>query len=174
MIQTIKKEYTDLLKKRAFIMRELSSLPVGYISRKNINGKEYCYLQSRKNGKVTSSYIKAEDAETVSAHLNLRKQYESELANIDQRLSEIENAVKLLDKSDSHFLDLLKLSVGMDDISNRSKQKSVSFADAMTSIEGVPVSDKTRKDVNEWVNGAVSFLSVFEGTLKRYGFPVEV
>ena len=44
----------------------------------------------------------------------------------------------------------------------------------MTSIEGVPISDRVKNDLANWKNGNITFLSVFEQTLRRYGFVTEV
>lgn len=167
-------EYTNLLERKVTIQRELSVLPIGYISKKNINGKEYSYLQMRVNGKVNSTYIKNDDVKIITEKLNLRKKYESELPNINLRLAEIEKATKLLNDSLARRLDILKLSIGMDELPQGMKQMCLSFSEAMTSIEGVEVSDTAKQELNNWKNGTASFLSVFESTLRRYGFPVEV
>ena len=71
-------------------------------------------------------------------------------------------------------LKMLKLTSGMDSISADEKEKRISFSDAMTSIEGVPVSDRVKNDLANWKNGNITFLSVFEQTLRRYGFVTEV
>ena len=39
---------------------QIASLPVGYISKKMINGKERYYQQCTENGKIKSKYIKNE------------------------------------------------------------------------------------------------------------------
>ena len=71
-------------------------------------------------------------------------------------------------------LKMLKLTSGLDSISADEKEKRISFSDAMTSIEGVPVSDRVKNDLANWKNGNITFLSVFEQTLRRYGFVTEV
>lgn len=174
MLNVVINEYKDLLCERAFLLKELSVLPVGYISKKTINGKEYCYLQSRQHGKITGSYIKAENIETIENELKRRKRYEAELPNVEKRLSEIREAVKLLDASYLRKTDMLELSIGMDELADATKSKCLTFAEAMTSIEGVPVSKATKEELNNWLSGKTTFLSVFESTLKRYGFPAEV
>ena len=70
-------------------------------------------------------------------------------------------------------LKILKLASGMDSISADEKEKRISFSDAMTAIEGVPVSDRVKSDLANWKNGNITFLSVFEQTLRRYGFLTE-
>ena len=67
---------------------------------------------------------------------------------------------------------LYKLSAGMDELDVDEKEKCVSFGVAMNAIEGVSVSRETWKDIDAWKRGDLPFISVFESTLKRYGFPV--
>lgn len=167
-------EYKELLALKLEIEQKLSALPKGYISKKTIGGKQYLYLQTRNGDTVESKYIKAEEAEEITSLLSLRKEYEAELPKVVLRLTYIETAAELLDKALLRKLKMLKLTSGMDDISASEKEKRISFSDAMTSIEGVPVSDMVKKDLANWKNGNITFLSVFEQTLKRYGFVTEV
>ena len=167
-------EYKELLAEKLEIEQNLAVLPRGYIYKKTIGGKQYLYLQTRNGDTVESKYIKAEEVEEITNQLSLRKEYESELPEVILRLSKIETAAELLDKALLRKLKVLKLSSGMDSISAEEKEKRISFSDAMTSIEGVPVSDRVKNDLANWKNGNITFLSVFEQTLRRYGFLSEV
>lgn len=166
-------EYKELLAQKLEIEQMLSVLPKGYISKKTIGGKQYLYLQTRNGDTVESKYIKAEEADEITNQISLRKEYEAELPEILIRLADIETAAELLDKALLRKLKMLKLTSGMDSISVDEKAKRISFSDAMTSIEGVPVSDRVKKDLANWKNGNITFLSVFEQTLRRYGFVTE-
>ena len=167
-------EYKELLASKLEIEQKLSVLPKGYISKKTIGGKQYLYLQTRNGDTVESKYIKAEEVEEITNQLSLRKKYEVELPEILIRIADIETAAELLDKALLRKLKMLKLTSGMDSISADEKEKRISFSDAMTSIEGVPVSDKVKTDLANWKKGNITFLSVFEQTLRRYGFVTEV
>lgn len=167
-------EYKELLELKLDIEQKLSVLPKGYISKKTIGGKQYFYLQTRSGNTVGSKYIKTDEIDAITSKLSLRKEYETELPDILKRLEDIEKAAGLLDKALLRKLKMLKLTSGMDSISADEKKKCISFSDAMTAVEGVPVSDRLKKDLAEWKNGKVTFLSVFEETLKRYGFVSEV
>ena len=167
-------EYKELLAQKLEIEQKLSVLPKGYISKKTIGGKQYLYLQTRNGDTVESKYIKAEEADEIAKQISLRKEYEAELPEVILRLVDIETAAELLDKALLRKLKMLKLTSGMDIISADEKEKRISFSDAMTSIEGVPVSDRVKKDLVNWKNGNITFLSVFEQTLRRYGFATEV
>lgn len=167
-------EYKELLASKLEIEQNLSVLPKGYISKKTIGGKQYLYLQTRNGDTVESKYIKAEELDEITSQLSLRKEYEAELPKILIRLADIETAAELLDKALLRKLKMLKLTSGMDSISADEKEKRISFSDAMTSIEGIPVSDIVKNDLANWKNGNITFLSVFEQTLRRYGFVTEV
>lgn len=174
MSDMIVTEYAELLKRKTAIETELASLPQGYISHKIISGKEYSYLQNRVMGKMVSSYLKGDETDRISSELRQRKQLESELPEITSRLDELEQAAKLLGHGIDRKLMLLKLSMGMDEIDADRKKLCASFANAMNAIEGVPVSEQTSRDIGDWQNGTRSYLSVFQATLQRYGFPAEV
>lgn len=167
-------EYKELLAHKFEIEQKLSALPKGYISKKTIGGKQYLYLQTRNGDTVESKYIKTEEVDEITNQLSLRKEYEAELPKVVLRLTDIETAAELLDKALLRKLKMLKLTSGMDDISASEKEKRISFSDAMTSIEGVPVSDRVKNDLANWKKGNITFLSVFEQTLRRYGFVTEV
>ena len=167
-------EYKKLLEQKNLIEKKLAILPRGYISKKTIGCKQYLYLQTRSGDTIESRYIKAEDAEEITSQITSRKEYEAALPQVMLRLADIETAAELLDKSLLRKLRMLKLTSGMDSISPSEKEKRISFSDAMTSIEGIPVSDRLKNDLTNWKNGNITFLSVFEQTLRRYGFVTEV
>ena len=167
-------EYKELLAAKLEIEQNLSVLPKGYISKKTIGGKQYLYLQTRNGDTIESKYIKAEEVDEIANQISLRKEYEAELPEVILRLANIETAAELLDKALLRKLKMLKLTSGMDSISADEKARRISFSDAMTSIEGVPVSDRVKNDLANWKKGNITFLSVFEQTLKRYGFVTEV
>lgn len=167
-------EYKDLLESKLKLETELKELVHGYISKKTIKGKTYCYLQYRVNGKLTSQYLKSEEVDAVIEQIARRKVCEAELPKLKARLSELEQAAELLGKNISRQLMLLKLSTGMDNLTAEQKKQSVSFAGAINAVEGIPVSEQAEQDIVDWQNGNKPFLSIFEATLKRYGFSAKV
>ena len=174
MINTIINEYNDLLEKLQDMKSQIDILPQGYISKKTIKGKQYFYLQNRVNDKVVSKYIKEDDIEIVLSGLKLSKKYKAEIPQIENRLLELEQAVKLIDKKLSRELMLLKLSSNMDMLTTEQKDKSISFANAMNALEGVYISDITETKITDWKNGHKPFLTIFNETLAMYGFHTEV
>ena len=167
-------EYKNLLERKVKLETELQTLVQGYISKKTIKGKTYCYLQNRVGGKLISQYLKREEVNEITEQIARRKQYEAELPKLKARLKELEQAARLLGKNINRQLMLLKLSTGMDSLSAEQKRRSSSFAGAMNAVEGIPISEQTAQEIAAWQNGNKPFLSIFEATLKRYGFFAEV
>ena len=64
------------------IEAELAELPTGYISRKQISGKEQFYLQWTENGKIRSRYIKASEYDAIAARVERRKALQAELKEL--------------------------------------------------------------------------------------------
>ena len=75
-----------------------------------------------------------------------------------------------MDKAMQRKQDLLNLCNGMDELNIHKKENCLSFSEAMLSIEGMNVSKEVSLALNDWKEGKVTYLSIFESTLKRYGF----
>ena len=79
----------------------------------------------------------------------------------------------MIDTKVYNKLLLLKACMPMEHLTAEERQKASSFAGAMNAVEGVSATKETQNAVEDWIAGEVSFLSVYENTLKKYGFPVE-
>ncbi len=174
MNHSIYKEYNDILQKKINIENQLSLLPNGYISKKNIRGVTQYYLQRRSGGKVTSKFINANEVEKIRKGLEQRKSLSANLLALNERLNLLENAAKLVSYTLYTACLRLKMSQGMDTIDSKHKLRCSSFASAMNAIEGVHITEETKISITAWQKGETSFMTVFNATLKRYGFPVEV
>lgn len=64
---------------------EVDSLPIGYISRKKISGKEYFYRQWAEDGKTKSQYIKKKDLELVRSQIARRKELQEILKESEKK-----------------------------------------------------------------------------------------
>lgn len=170
----VSKEYQLLIEKKQRLKTEMESLPAGYISKKNIKGSVQYYLQRRDGARVKSTYIRSDDVAELERKIERRKTITEELEQIDQRLIQLEQAAGLISKDLYCSLMVYKLSSGMDELSAERKERCASFGNAMNAIEGVHVSIETEDAITAWKNGHQNFVSVFENTLRRYGFPVEV
>ena len=159
-------EYKTLLAEARALQQRLDVLPTGYISKKTINGKNYYYLQSRKSGRIVSQYLKQAEVEDMIQKIKERKSALEQKKQIVSRIKQLEQAAKLLGNEVSRELLFLKLTDGMDLLSESQKARSVSFADSLNAIEGVPNCDMAQ-GISDWVSGEKSFFP-FEDTLKKY------
>lgn len=73
------------------LKKELEQLPVGYISKKNINGNTQYYLQWRENGRMKSKYIRKGDLETVERQIAKRKELEAAVTRLKPMLPKKED-----------------------------------------------------------------------------------
>ena len=174
MDYSIQAEYGSLLAREQFIRVQLNELPIGYISKKTIKGNLQYYLQRRIGGKMTSVYIRADEVQNVREALERRAQYESEKEQIAARLEQLEQAAKLIGKNLYCKFMMMKLSVGMDDLDVEQRKLCSSFGAAMNAVEGVMISEETAAEIDRWHRKEESFQTVYENTLLRYGFPLEV
>ena len=67
---------------------ELSTLPAGYISKKNIKGNTQYYLQWNENGKLKSKYIRKGELEIIEQKIARRKELEAVLDKLKPMLPE--------------------------------------------------------------------------------------
>ena len=174
MANSLEKEYKKVLFRIADIKNELAFIPDGYISEKTINGTKQHYLQKRVGKKVVGKHISSCELSSVRLRLSKRKSLEKELKVIEERLVSIEAASKLVSHNLYKRILLLKACMPMEDLSTEAKMHASSFAEAMNAIEGIPATEEMKSNISAWHSGEISFLSLYEATLKKYGFPVEV
>jgi len=161
-------EYIALLQKESELSASLSHLKNGYISGKNISGKKYYYLQYRLNGKLVSDYIREENLSKVRAELDKRAMVIKEIDEIEARLDKIEVAAALLDSKLCRTLKTIRRCRVMDSMSLSERNKSLSFGNAISALEGIPASNKTEEQLSDWANGEFSFQESFFNTLQSY------
>ena len=70
---------------------EISKLPVGYISKKNINGKIRYYHQWKESDKIKSKYIKDGELESLQAGIEKRRKLQSELKSLKKEVPKMKN-----------------------------------------------------------------------------------
>ncbi len=174
MNHSVAKEYKALIDKKCLLESTVRSLPIGYISEKIIKGKVQYYLQHRNGGKVSGVYIKASEVESVRQGIEARKSNVIAIQEIDDRIAKLEEAAKIIGNDLYCKLMVYKLSGGMDVLEIAEKERCTSFGLTMNAIEGVAMSEVTAAKVDEWKKGNKTYLSVFEETLRHYGFPTEV
>ncbi len=81
------------------LIDRLNALPVGYISKKTINGKERYYLQYRKGKKIVSNYVPNENVLSLRKQIDERKRLERMIHDYLASFSSLkplsENAISL-------------------------------------------------------------------------------
>ena len=161
-------EYTTLLYSRAELYQQLQVVPKGYISTKKISGKEYHYLQYTSFGKKKSEYLRESEVDTVREKLAfgeiLHREIEKNTANLDR----LEKAVKILDEQLSRTFFYLRQCADMDALPISKRDKALSFAKAITSLEGLPAKETTEENLQLWAKGEKSFADFYLPALQDY------
>lgn len=118
---------------------QIASLPVGYISKKMINGKERYYQQWTENGKIKSKYIKNEEVEEFQKKIEFRKSLQAKLAELKSSAAFIETpSIK-----DAKFN--LRIMYGKDLKDFASQTKDFHKRDCFTQIQEYLYSDTLDK-----------------------------
>ncbi len=71
----------------AELEREIAVLPVGSITKKKINGREYYYHRVTKDGKRTENYIPFEEVEELRRQIDRRKELEKTLREYSREVT---------------------------------------------------------------------------------------
>ena len=166
--QTIYDEYSLLLSEQDENLKTLSALNDGYISKKQISGKQYFYLQKKVDGKVSSEYVREDLLPQVEAELQKRAIVEKTITQVDEKLNNLEAAAKVLDKALYRQLTVLRRCSLMDSLPVEERKKSLAFGNAMTALEGIPASENTEKSLSLWVLGKRSFKDGYLQALRSH------
>ena len=167
--QEIYDEYTNLLRNQSQMRFELACLPQGNVVKKRISGKEYHYLQYSVHGKKHTQYLKESEVPDVLFQLQRRKTLSDQLTLVNGELERIEAAVKILDKNMSKAFVYLRQCADMDAMPLSKRPQALSFATAMTALEGLPAGEETERNLRAWSMGEKSFGEFYLPVLKRYG-----
>lgn len=83
---------TESLARITKLSSEISALPKGYISKKEVRGNIYFYHQWTENGVKQSRYLRDDEVEALSAQIEKRKELQSELRALKAGKSSAEEA----------------------------------------------------------------------------------
>ncbi len=75
-----------------------------------------------------------------------------------------------MDKAIKRKQDLFNLCNGMDKLDIHKKERCISFSEAMLSIEGIKISEEVATALEECKKRKITFLLIFESTLKKIWF----
>ena len=161
-------EYTALLQHQTELYWQLNVIPKGYITVKKISGKEYHYLQYTSLGKKRSEYLRESEVESVRGKLIDREAIIKTIEENSANLNRLERAVKILDEQLSRTFFYLRQCADMDALPLSKRNKALSFARAMTSLEGLPARETTEENLKLWTMGEKSFADFYLPALQDY------
>lgn len=161
-------EYKNLLACEIKLRQEMHSIPKGYLVTKKIAGKEYLYLQYTTHGKKKSEYIHEDNWTRVKAAIARRDPVEEEMNIISQEQTRLESAAKILDTNLYRTFVFLKQCAEMDALPMEKRQDALSFAKAMTALEGLPAKDETEVNLLLWAKGEKKFVDFYMKSLQSY------
>ena len=166
--QEIYSEYIMFLRERTQIIWERCAMPKGNICKKNISGKDYYYLQYTSYGKKKTEYIREREVKDVNSKIVMREKLTRDLESIEKNLERLEKAAAILDENLSRTFYFLRQCADMDSLPLPKRTAALSFAGAMTALEGLPASQETDQNLKAWVEGKKSFAEFYIPALRKY------
>lgn len=94
LMSVLEEELDRLDRQEAVYQAELQDLPKGYISKKNIRGKESYYLQYRDGAKIKSQYVSSADLPALEEQIRRRKQLEASLRRVKEDRKKLRKVLK--------------------------------------------------------------------------------
>ena len=164
-------EYKDLLAEDVRLRQELHLIPKGYLVTKKIAGKEYLYLQYSVQGKKKSEYIREEDAPRIQCAIARREPVKAEIDSLRREQTRLESAAKILDSNLYRTFIFLKQCAEMDAMPLEKRTGALSFARAMTALEGLSAKAETDQNLLLWASGKKQFSDFY---MKSFNFYMEV
>lgn len=161
-------EYRALLASEIRLRQEMYRIPKGYLVTKKIAGKEYLYLQYTAQGKKKSEYIHEEDWTRIKAAVARREPAKEEMEALRQEQIRLESAAKILDRNLYRTFVFLKQCAEMDALPMEKRQNALSFAKAMTALEGLPAREETEQNLLQWAKGEKKFVDFYMKSLQSY------
>lgn len=161
-------EYKELLAEDVRLRQEMNLIPKGYLVTKKIAGKEYLYLQYTVQGKKKSEYVREEDAVQIRSAIARREPVKGEIAILRREQNRLESAAKILDSNLYRTFIFLKQCADMDAMPIEKRFGALSFARAMTALEGLSAKDETEQNLLLWAKGQKLFSDFYMKSLQSY------
>lgn len=161
-------EYKELLAEDVRLRQELHLIPKGYLVTKKIAGKEYLYLQYTVQGKKKSEYVREEDALQIRSAIARREPVKGEIDTLRREQNRLESAAKILDSNLYRTFIFLKQCAEMDALPLERRFGALSFARAMTALEGLSAKDETEQNLLLWAKGQKLFSDFYMKSLQSY------
>jgi len=161
-------EYCNLLACETKLRLEMYRIPKGYLVTKKIAGKEYLYLQYTAHGKKKSEYVHEEDWAQIKAAIARREPAKEEMDGLRRDQIRLESAAKILDSNLYRTFMFLKQCAEMDALPMEKRQDALSFARAMTALEGLSAREETEQNLLLWAKGEKKFADFYMKSLQSY------
>lgn len=166
--QELLDEYVGLLNHDITLRQEMQCIPKGYLVTKKISGKEYLYLQYTIQGKKKSEYIHEDDSARITAAIARREPVKEEMDAVRAEQMRLESAAKILDSNLYRTFFFLKQCAEMDALPMEKRMDALSFAKAMTALEGLPAKEETEQNLRLWARGEKKFAEFYMKSLQSY------
>ena len=161
-------EYNSLLAQETVLRQEMHKIPKGYLVTKKIAGKEYLYLQYTIQGKKKSEYVREEDWSCVKAAIARREPAKEEMGVLRREQVRLESAARILDGNLYRTFVFLKQCAEMDSLPMERRSDALSFARAMTALEGLSAKEETEQNLLLWAKGEKKFADFYMKSLQSY------
>ena len=161
-------EYQELLAKDVHLRQEMHQIPKGYLVTKKIACKDYLYLQYTVQGKKKSEYVREEDVQRIKSAIARRDPVKVEMDMLRREQNRLESAAKILDSNLYRTFIFLKQCADMDAMPLEKRSGALSFARAMTALEGLSAKDETVQNLLLWAKGQKPFSDFYMKSLQSY------
>ena len=159
-------EYKELLAEDVRLRQEMHLIPKGYLVTKKIAGKEYLYLQYTVQGKKKSEYVREEDALQIRSAIARREPVKAEIDTLRRDQNRLASSAKILDSNLYRTFIFLKQCAEMDAMPLEKRFGALSFARAMTALEGLSAKDETEQNLLLWAKGEKMFSDFYMKSLQ--------
>lgn len=95
-------------------------------------------------------------------------QLRKEITQIDARLEQLEQVAQILDVQMSRSFFFLRQCANMDALPLSKRPEALAFANAMTALKGLPVSDEVNRGLDAWAAGKLKYKEAYFPFLQRY------
>ena len=161
-------EYKELLAEDIRLRQEMHLIPKGYLVTKKIAGKDYLYLQYTVQGKKKNEYVREEDVQRIKSAIARRDPVKVEMDMLRREQNRLESAAKILDSNLYRTFIFLKQCADMDAMPLEKRSGALSFARAMTALEGLSAKDETEQNLLLWAKGQKPFSDFYMKSLQSY------
>lgn len=166
--QELLDEYSHLLRRDVQMRQQMQMIPKGYVVTKRISGRDYFYLQYSVQGKKKSEYVRDDDVPALKAAIAEREPLKLQMEHNRKEQERLVKAAQILDTNLHRVFLYLKQCADMDAMPVAKRLEALSFARAITALEGLPVKEETERNLQLWAKGKMNFADLYLNALHHY------